>query len=263
MFLTKINLVAKNHTAYHINESVMLCNQLIDAWRYNGQIIGREIPLTYYFSDENLLTFEIDANCPEQDSLHARHNSEFVTMALDKLAQAGIFPANEELQAIDLNSDETCTQLTDDDQLVLYTNYLKSSSPICTLQQLLPVPLYHFCYNNAQLGMNCIRWQEDWQACDQLQMNGNVLVNEATDQISDFNSLLSRQGYALRQQLENHIQRPVYYYLYRVGEKDKQQELARRCPCCGREWLLTEAINIFQFKCDHCRLVSNLSWNIQ
>lgn len=111
--------------------------------------------------------------------------------------------------------------------------------------------------------MNCIRWEEDWQACDQLQMNGNVLVNEATYQISDFTSLLSRQGYALRQQLESHLQRPVYYYLYRVGEKDKQRELARRCPCCGKEWLLVEAINLFQFKCDHCRLVSNLSWDIQ
>lgn len=87
MFLTKINLVAKNHSTYHINESVMLCNQLIDAWRYNGQIIGREIPITYYFSNENLLTFEINVNCPEQDSLDSRHNSAFVIAALDKLAK--------------------------------------------------------------------------------------------------------------------------------------------------------------------------------
>ncbi|WP_162690496.1 DUF2310 family Zn-ribbon-containing protein, partial [Haemophilus influenzae] len=55
---------------------------------------------------------------------------------------------------------------------------------------------------------------------------------------------------------------PTYYYLYRVGGQSLESEKSRCCPSCGANWALKNAIfDTLYFKCDTCRLVSNLSWN--
>lgn len=263
MFLTKVTFLTEKQQRYDINQALRYCNQLIDAWRYNGQIIGREIPVSYQFSDDDLLCFEIHVNCPEQTSLQPEYNSDFVQQAFANLNNIGVRLDHYEISAIDLNSDENLPDISAANELVLYTNYLKSSSPICALDTLAPIPLYHLCHQHAQLGMSCIKWEENWQACDQLQMNGDILEQAAVQQISEYNSLLFKQGYALRQQLEHYLRKPVYYYLYRIGGESYQQEQARCCPGCGRKWFLEQPINIFNFKCDHCRLVSNIAWELQ
>lgn len=43
--------------------------------------------------------------------------------------------------------------------------------------------------------MDIIKWQENWQACDQLQMNGSILKQQALYEINDFNSHLTKHGY--------------------------------------------------------------------
>ncbi|WP_423825319.1 DUF2310 family Zn-ribbon-containing protein, partial [Salmonella enterica] len=53
-----------------------------------------------------------------------------------------------------------------------------------------------------------------------------------------------------------------YYYHYRVGGSSLAQEKARPCPKCGGEWLLDEPLHdIFHFRCEPCRIVSNISWD--
>ncbi|MFA0698754.1 DUF2310 family Zn-ribbon-containing protein, partial [Vibrio sp. 10N.222.49.C9] len=55
---------------------------------------------------------------------------------------------------------------------------------------------------------------------------------------------------------------PTYYYLYQVGGESLKQEQQRKCPKCGGEWLLDEPLHdMFHFKCDSCRLLSNISWD--
>lgn len=261
MFLTKAIFLTKKKQRYDINQVLHYCNQLIDAWRYNGQIIGREIPVSYHFTTDDLLSFAINVTCPEKDALASVYHSDAVQQALTQLAQLGVDFAHYEITAIDLNSDENITDVSVIQEFVLYTNYLKSSSPLCALDNLAPVPLYHL--RHTSLGMDCIKWEENWQACDQLQMNGEILEQAALQQLSDYHSVLSKQGYTLCQQLEQQLHKPVYYYLYRVGGESYQQELARCCPRCGGQWLLDSPINIFNFKCDHCRLVSNIAWELQ
>lgn len=52
----------------HIVEQSRVLNALIDQWRYNGQIIGREISL-YLVEDNGAQGFAMRVVCPEQDSL--------------------------------------------------------------------------------------------------------------------------------------------------------------------------------------------------
>ena len=56
--------------------------------------------------------------------------------------------------------------------LILYTTHLDSCSPIKTFdektQSLKPVPLYRILKESPELSETLVKWQEDWQACDQL-----------------------------------------------------------------------------------------------
>lgn len=54
-------------------------------------------------------------------------------------------------------------------------------------------------------------------------------------------------------------------YLVEIGRGlSAADEKARSCPSCGGEWALAAPLHeIFDFKCDSCRLVSNLSWDFK
>ncbi|HIP76018.1 MAG TPA: hypothetical protein EYH12_02510, partial [Psychromonas hadalis] len=56
----------------------------------------------------------------------------------------------------------------------------------------------------------------------------------------------------------------TYYYLYRVAGTSLESEQQRKCPSCGGEWRLEKPLfDIFDFKCDQCQLVSNISWDFK
>lgn len=262
MFLVKSIFCAERMAQYDLTQLINLFNQLIDAWRYNGQIIGREIPLSYQQETDAPLTFIISANCPEADSLLAKNNNSYVQQALDNLAQTGFFLQELVITEQDLNSDETAPITAT--ELVLYTTYVKSCSPLHDLTLQAPIPLYKLLKNTPHLSYDVIKWQENWQACDQLQMNGSILEQQALTEISELHSNLSKHGYALRQEIEQYTGIPTYYYLYRIGGESLQTEQQRCCPSCHKNWALKAPLfDLFDFKCDQCRLVSNLSWHWQ
>lgn len=84
------------------------------------------------------------------------------------------------------------------------------------------------------------------------------------DEISNLDSDLSRRGKDIAKRVTCLTKKPVYYYLYRVGGTDKASELARKCPSCNSDWKLPESwFGLFDFKCEPCGLVSNISWDFQ
>ena len=93
-------------------------------------------------------------------------------------------------------------------------------------------------------------------------MNGAILEQQSLAEISEYQSTLSKHGRYLAQEIEKETDIPTYYYLYRVGGQSLKSEKSRCCPSCGANWALKDSIfDTFHFKCDTCRLVSNLSWN--
>lgn len=242
-------------------QQTLLLNQVIDQWRYNGQIIGREIPL-FFAKQEQLQGFAVRVICPEQTSLLVENNNENVENALLEAEKCGLILDSFQIAAEDLNSDETDSQQIE--WQLLYTTHLQSCSPLHNGENLAPIPLYKQLKNQPHLAMDLIKWQENWQACDQLQMNGSALEKQALAEISDTQTHLFKHGYALRQEIEQHSKIPTYYYLYRVGGDSLESELNRCCPLCKGDWKQPQPIlDQFHFKCDQCRLISNLSWNWQ
>ncbi|GGB38847.1 Zn-ribbon-containing protein [Oceanisphaera marina] len=232
--------------------------QFIDALRYNGQIIGREFPTSIHQGWLNCRVV-----CPEQDSLHPRYYNRQVELAITRLHQAGLTSPKTTVKGQDLNSDTTDDCPSRPWQL-LYTTYLHSCSPLRCGEHFSPIPLYKIPPVANGDCKQVLKWQEDWEACDQLQMNGSILEHGAVVEISTHDSRLSRRGRDLGKRIEYLTHIPTFYYLYRVGGESLDAELNRPCPGCGEPWRLPEPIHeIFDFMCEPCRLVSNLSWDFK
>lgn len=243
-----------NTTISAVDRSV---NRLVEALRYNGQILGREFPIV--MGDG---IFYLRVVCPEETSLHPANHSQYVKSCLSELSQACLLAPKIKLIGRDINSEEAAEEEKPSWQ-VLYTTYVHTCSPLRSGETLLPIPLYRHSPTFNGDHKSIIKWQTEWQACDELQMAGGCQAEHAAlAEISDINSDLFRRGWDLRGRIEYLTSIPTYYYQYRVGGEDLESEQNRKCPKCGGDWLLPEPLHdIFHFQCTSCRLVSNMSWD--
>jgi predicted nucleic acid-binding Zn ribbon protein len=232
---------------------------LIDSYYFNGQIIGREFPTV--MKDGYFVTRVV---CPQKDALQPIHNSDIVNHFQAKLADAGLLQPKLKLLGLDINSDsaDECHKPT---WQILYTTFVHNCSALRCGDHFSPIPLYTLPPIANGDFKTLLKWQQDWQACDQLQMNGATKAEYAVlEELTGISSDLTRRGRDICKRIENLSGTPTYYYLYRVGGKSVQSELTRTCPSCEQSWQLNEDVhNIIRFKCDECRLVSNLSWDFQ
>jgi predicted nucleic acid-binding Zn ribbon protein len=229
--------------------------QLVDALRYNGQILGREFPTSM---QEGLFITRVV--CPEEDSLHPNNHSVRVRQQLQALSDAGLLAPKIRLTGIDLHSDNTDPCLQPSWQ-ILYTHYLSTCSPLRCGDHFAPIPLYKLPMQPEIDQQPLLRWQIDWSSTDELQMHGTTLQQACSATLTDLHSPLNTTGWDLAQQIEQQTNTPTYYYLYHIGEGDNLNEQSRCCPSCGGEWRLSQPLHgIFDFKCESCRLLSNLPW---
>lgn len=234
-------------------------NELVEAWRFNGQILGREFPVILGEG-----TFYVRAVCPEEDSLHPKNHSDFVNYCVNNLSEAKLLSPKIRILGQDINS-EQCAESERPSWQVLYTTYVHTCSPLRSGETLLPIPLYR---NEPTLNGDhkaVIKWQTEWQACDEIQMAGGCKAEHATlRELTDISSDLFRRGWDISKRIEYVTKIPTYYYLYRVGGESLAKEKERKCPKCNGEWLLEKPLHdIFHFKCDSCRIISNISWDQQ
>ncbi|MDO6500356.1 Zn-ribbon-containing protein [Photobacterium sanguinicancri] len=245
-----------NTTVSAVDQAI---NGLMDALRYNGQVLGREFPIVM---DEAI--FRVRAVCPEIDSLHAQFNSDSVKACLNRLSQASLLAPKVKVLGRDLNSEAAAENFVPSWQ-VIYTTFVHTCSPLRCGETLMPIPLYRVPPVLNGDHKSIVKWQTEWQACDEVQMAGGCKAEHATlHEIKDADSDLFRRGWDLRGRIEYITKIPTYYYQYQVGGKSLAEEKQRPCPKCGGDWSLDEPIHdLFHFKCDDCRIVSNLSWDFQ
>ena len=195
---------------------------------------------------------------PATDALAAIHHNKYVKKALAALADAGL-----KQPTVRVMDEEGSGPVEDGpDSYILFTNYLAIESPLRSGATFAPTPLYKVppTYDESEY-YNITSWQSDYQACDTLWMNSAVGEQFARRQLSNVSSDLSNQGRELCAQITTLTGLPTYYYLYRQLQRTSWlKETLRKCPGCGGEWLLPEQWHIFDFQCDGCRLVSNISW---
>lgn len=233
-------------------------NRLLGALRMNGQVCGGEWPIVQ--GNASCATYVM---LPVADALSPDHHSVYVREILaGVLARAGVSEPRITILGEDLDGDRSC-QCGTPPSYVLYTTYVSLETPVRCGGCFLPVPLYSLPKTNHDEYSDVISWQSNYQACDTLQMGCQVLERAATRELSRVDSTLSQEGLRICREWESSTGAPFYYYLYRYGARSRARELARLCPGCGGSWRLEEPWHLFDFKCDRCRLLSNIAWDVR
>lgn len=92
-------------------------------------------------------------------------------------------------------------------------------------------------------------------------MNCEVGERWALKQMQEITSQLSKQGIEICGKIEELTAIPTYYYLHNY-KKLKGDQSKIPCPSCRNEWnLQTQLHNLYDFKCDNCRIISTISPN--
>ena len=231
---------------------------LFGAWSQNGQILDGDWPIIFGKSCCRTIV-----PCPEATSLRSRHANNWVREGLSELRSHGVLRPKMRLLGRGLESptSDRCGRPT---WYFLMTNFLSIESPLRCGEHYLPIPLYRVPPTDEAGHLDVLRWQSEWKCCDQLQMLCGSAERWATRQISDPHSPLSKGGRKICSVIEDLSGVPTYYYLYRGGGRSAADERKRPCPSCGKKWLLHEPLHdIIDFKCDRCRLISNIAWSVR
>ncbi|MDX3773241.1 DUF2310 family Zn-ribbon-containing protein [Chromatiaceae bacterium AAb-1] len=257
MYLAELRFRIVADTSYPDAEKAI--RQYIEALIFNGQILGREFP-TALSAD----TFCSRVVIPEENALHPSLHNARALQAQQELIAAGLAYPSLEVLGMDLMSQHTSPSQVSE-YYILFTTFADTCSPVRCSEYLSPVPLYRLNTGSHQDHEALIRWQLQYQALDEIQMQQQrVLHKTAENSLQQLHSTLNRQGRKLARQLEQRTGKPFFYALYSGSSPDCAAEPHKSCPGCGNNWRLTTPLHqLFDFKCDHCRLLSNIAWDCQ
>jgi predicted nucleic acid-binding Zn ribbon protein len=127
------------------------------------------------------------------------------------------------------------------------------------------VPLYRISRMRRHGNDHGLRyWAHRYRAVDDLWTGSDVGEQFAYRQLSQHDSDLSKLGRSTCRRIENTTGIPTYYYLYRWYARSMPSERRRTCPSCGRKWLQEPPwMDGYDFRCDRCRLVSEVGLDVR
>jgi predicted nucleic acid-binding Zn ribbon protein len=260
MFVQEISIEIK---VPRINRTELYENMqwFVSALQRNGQSQGGGVEPVYFCG--NRLTAVV---CTlEKSSLLSKNDNVYVKKGRYELEEMCQSKFRVKTLGKNLWEDKRLCRCKKPSSYILWTNYISLVSPLDCGDCGGNVPLYRVPKppEPGEQEYQSIRyWEHAYQACDQLQMLCGFGERWGTRQMQDHDSGLSKLGRDVCVNLEEMLGVPVYYYLYNNRALTMAQDKERKCPECGGDWLLEESWHrLFAFRCDKCRLVSNITWN--
>ncbi len=230
-------------------------SEFVRALAGHGHLAGDSVPIARTEDD-----FRIYIITPEADALSAENFGQQLQSLLAAFGGAGLGPP----AAVIIGDDPGTTQCCNCGVwsfIILYASFLDDEPPLRCGNCFRPVPLYRIPDSDPDLRAEIADWADDYRSCDRFWIRSGVGERFGYDQISKYDSPLSREGMKLSERLSN-VFRSSYYYLYRYKTRSEKAEKARKCPICGSDWYLEKRLhNKFDFKCDTCRLLSNIAFD--
>lgn len=240
------------------DEAVGALYQFLGVLEKNGQVLSDHDQIA-----ERRDAYQIFVTVPERKSLNQNHDHKWVYEARLSLKKAGLRRPVVRIVGSWPEAPKLC-QCVKSEWLMLMTNYLARESPLRCGDCCGQVPLYRIPPTSGDDYHNIIDWQKDYRACDSLQMHCQTGERFGIREMSSHESSLSRRGRAICKAIEDTLQVPTYYYLDHPNGKSHAAEKKRKCPSCHHEWLLDQAIHRYMnFRCEACRLLSNIAWDLQ
>ena len=255
MFVAEINFdVQTNRTTAEQQDEV---DVLLGLFRMDGRILGREL-----LTIRNEKVFKSFLAIPDKDAFKKLDENPYIKERLKKLKNFGLTTPKLKILGEEISESVAC-RCKDTSAYILFTTYLSIQSPLRCFDCFSPIPLYRISRFETGDYHRAISWQSDYSACDSLQMNCTTGERFGTREMTDLNSSLSKQGIKICNEVKNLTNKNCYYYLYKYNAKSLKSERERKCPSCGGDWLLSEKFFKFDFKCDRCHLLSNISFNLR
>jgi predicted nucleic acid-binding Zn ribbon protein len=233
---------------------VELVHDVLASWYKHGQVLDGWVIAE---RDMEVVAYVV---LPFEDALSATFSNAYVRGELAKLAALEGSPMIEALGRYpDLDEVCACGRW---EWLLLFTTYLTREPPVRCGGCFRPVPLCRIPTLRDDEHLDVLHWQADYKACDTLQMHTATGERFGERELYAHDSSLSLRGRRLCDELATAVGVPVYYYLHKTRGRSRELERARLCPSCGGEWALAQRLHIFDFRCEACKLLSNVACNV-
>lgn len=147
-----------------------------------------------------------------------------------------------------------------------YILYFKDWSPLISGPDEEPVPLYKIPYTaHGNTYDDIYFWDNNYNRVYYLWIGSAVGERWALKQLQNHDSELNTQGRDCCEIIEKLTDIPTYYFLMNYRAWSHKQDRERKCPNCGGDWLIEGKTDrdFYAFKCDRCRLLSELSPNVR
>ncbi|MCL1910946.1 MAG: Zn-ribbon-containing protein [Leptospirales bacterium] len=252
MFTFELSFIFRNPK--EINKIIDKIELYLGSLRKNGQILGKEHPLIH--KNNSLISYVF---VPEKKSLNKKYSNKYVLKNYNEIIESKT-EISCEIIGKEIVSAKIC-RCSLIDNYILYTDYLTLEPPLRCGNCFGVIPLYKIPKTYDDEYYDILSWETQYQSCDTLQMNCCVGEKFGTKQMSDYNSDLTKCGIDICSKIKTLTGKNVYYYLYRyVYNPIMKKEINRKCPSCGGDWILENTLfEKFNFKCDECSLLSNIS----
>jgi len=241
----------------------------------NGQILDPGPPMTV-----TARRYRAFVSIPERTSLDAKQNSPAARKRLAALKRQGLARPEMKVLGKDRGQLDPC-ECSQPGNYILSTAWFDDrwTSPVQCGDCFLPVPLYRIpatqepMMGNAPAGhWSLLQWEHYHRACEGFWLRSHPLMGKedartperyAVRQLERIDSGLIKCGRRFCAMIEESTGRPTYYALTRLGDaRSVRKEWLRPCPACGGAWLLDQPWHgRFCFRCEPCRLVSEIAGN--
>ncbi len=195
---------------------------------------------------------QVRAQAPADDALEPANWSVYAHKASEKLNGWSHKPL--ELRIVpEAVPDEMCCDCANSSSFILSSTYLSYELPVDCLDCGRPIPLYRLPYlDDYEEHWTLRQWHKNYQTLDQLYMNSWWGERMAYVLLSNPRASFIKDAREVAAKLEAATHKPVYVFLLNVYE-----QRVDACPRCNRPWLWPDSTKeLYAFKCDHCRLIS-------
>lgn len=133
-----------------------------------------------------------------------------------------------------------------------------AASPIRSIDTFLPFPLYLLppTSTDGTNYFNLVSWERDYEALYRIWFRGNIDEGYFLNLLSNYESPLTLEGLQICRLISRLTSKRCYYYLFRSPNEENHHR-NNQCPGCGNDWKLPAPMfNAYEYKCDHCCIVS-------
>lgn len=240
-------------------QKIKLSKYIYELWSLGAELItGGQISDYNIIHDKNP---KMVGFCHERGSLSRRHQSALAKKLYTNILQLSKTTPRITIIGVLADYERKC-KCKKKRPLILDTDYITLESPItCGLCQR-PVPIYRLKLSEDNL-LGIKQWNQTYSNCESLFVGSGVGEYWGHKQMASFSSELSKEGYKLCRDIEKKTHNPTYYFLSKYYGQSKMAEEKRKCPKCRKKWFRRQPWHkYYHFKCDRCRLLSNIAWEV-